>query len=265
MDRKWLYRLVGILFALMISTYRREIEMKRVVFFSLMVIYVILFGGCSANLADPEIDFAPPRYVEEMPAKEEKREFSAPGSIFGQGENPLFCDHKAMKVNDIVTIVIDEKAKSSTTGQKQLSKSDTSSLGGATFASAGTNTAINAHVNNLNGILGTGFSSTTSSQFKGQGSATKDASFSTTVSARVVKVLENGNIFVSGRREILIDDQKQIIQVSGVIRPYDIDQYNRINSNQMSDAKILYKTEGDIDRATNQGWGTKLLQAIWPF
>ncbi len=226
---------------------------------------ILLFSGCTADLTEPEIDFEPPKYVEQMPAKEIKQDFAAPGSIFGQGDNPLFCDHKAMKVNDIVTIVINETAQSKTAGQKQLSESGTTSLGGGLFTSAGTNAAVDAHVNRLNGILGTGFSSSTTNQYKGQGSATKDASFTTTVSARVVKVLENGNIFVSGTREILIDDQKQIIQVSGVIRPYDIDQYNKISSNQMSDAKILYKTEGDVDRATKQGWGTKMFQAVWPF
>ena len=241
--------------------------MKNKVILSIFMFFyaILFFTGCTAKLTDPEIDFKPPKYVEQMPAKEERREFSAPGSIFGQGENPLFCDHKAMKVNDIVTIVINEKAKSSTKGQKQLSESDTTSLGGGTFSSAGTNGAITNHVNRLNGIVGTGFQAGTNNQYKGQGSATKDASFTTTVSARVVKVLQNGNIFVSGRREILIDDQKQIIQVSGVIRPYDIDQFNKINSNQMSDAKILYKTEGDVERATQQGWGGKLLQAVWPF
>ncbi len=72
-------------------------------------------------------------------------------------------------------------------------------------------------------------------------------------------------MFISGSREILIDDQKQIVEVSGVIRPYDIDQTNRVNSSQMSDAKILYKTQGDVDRATKQGWGTKIIQAAWPF
>ena len=51
--------------------------------------------------------------------------------------------------------------------------------------------------------------------------------------------------------------KKQIIQLSGVIRPYDIDQYNKIDSAQMSEAKILYQTQGDVDRATKQGWGTK--------
>ncbi len=240
--------------------------MKNIVLPSLLIFYATMFfNGCSADLTEPKINFEPPRYVEQMPAKEQPQNFAAPGSIFGQGENPLFCDHKAMKVNDIVTIVINETAKSKTSGQKQLSESDTTSLGGGAFSSAGTNAAINSHVNTINGLIGTGFKSSTSNQFKGQGSATKDASFTTTVSARVIKVLENGNIFVFGKREILIDDQKQIIQVSGVIRPYDIDQYNKINSNQMSDAKILYKTEGDVDRATKQGWGTKMLQAVWPF
>ena len=240
--------------------------MKNIVLSSLLSFYVtMLFNGCSADLTEPEIDFEPPKYVEQMPPKQQQQNFAAPGSIFGQGENPLFCDHKAMKVNDIVTIVINETAKSKTSGQKQLSESDSTSLGGGAFSSAGSNAAINSHVNSINGVIGTGFKSSTSNQFKGQGSATKDASFTTTVSARVVKVLENGNIFVFGKREILIDDQKQIIQVSGVIRPYDIDQYNKINSNQMSDAKILYKTEGDVDRATKQGWGTRMLQAVWPF
>ena len=226
---------------------------------------ILLFSGCTAKLTDPDLSFEPPKYVEEMPAKEVNNNYSAPGSIFGQGDNPLFCDHKAMKVNDIVTIIINETAKSKTTGAKQLSKSGTTSLGGANFTSGGTNGAMVANINTLNGIVNTGVSISSSNQFKGQGSATKDASFTTTVSARVVKVLQNGNIFVMGKREILIDDQKQIIQVSGVIRPYDIDQYNRINSNQISDAKILYKTQGDVDRATKQGWGTNIIQAVWPF
>jgi len=235
--------------------------------------YYLIFGafiafglsGCSADLTDPEISFEPPKYVEQMPAKQQRKEFSSPGSIFGQGDNPLFCDHKAMKVNDIVTIVINETAKSKTSGKRELSENDSLSLGGGAFANAGTNDKLNDYIGKINNYTGTTFKADSTSSFKGQGTATKDASFTTTVSARVIKVLENGNIFVHGTREILIDDQKQIIEVSGVIRPYDIDQFNRISSNQMSDAKILYKTQGDVDRATNQGWGSKVIHAIWPF
>ncbi|MDY0116099.1 MAG: flagellar basal body L-ring protein FlgH [Sulfurimonadaceae bacterium] len=226
---------------------------------------ILFFTGCTASLVDPEIDFEPPVYVEEMPAKENDHDFVSAGSIFGQGDSPLFSDHKAMHVNDIVTVVISETAKSSNSGSKKLSESDTSSLGGGAFTSGGTNGAIDSHIARLNGIANIGFTSGSSSNFQGQGSATKDASFATTVSARIVKVLQNGNYFISGKREILVDDEKQIIQISGVIRPYDIDQHNKINSVQMSEAKILYKTEGEIERATKQGWGTKIIKAVWPF
>ncbi len=229
-------------------------------------LYTLLFlSGCTANLTDPEIDFEPPIYVEQMPAQEEQRNFASTGSIFGQGDNPLFSDHKAMHVNDIVTVLISETAQSSNTGAKSLSSADSSALGGGAFTSTGANSTMVDAANKLNGYSSIGFESDSSSSFQGAGSATKDASFTTKVSARIVKILSNGNYFISGKREILIDDQKQLIQISGVIRPYDIDQYNNIDSAKMSDAKILYKTEGDMDRATKQGWGTKMVQAIWPF
>jgi len=233
---------------------------------TLTLFYAILFlSGCTAGLTEPELNFEPPTYVEEMPAKEQRQDFVASGSIFGQGSNPLFSDRKAMDVNDIVTVVISESATSSNTGAKQLSKSDSTNLGGGVFTTGGTNTAMVSNAAKLNGITNVGFTSKTDNSFKGQGSASRDAKFTTKVTARVVKVLKNGNYFISGKRDILVDDQKQTIQISGVIRPYDIDQFNRIDSSQMSDAKILYKTEGDVERATKQGWGTKIIQATWPF
>lgn len=241
--------------------------MKRTLITTFILLFAILsLSGCTAGLSDPEINFAPPKYVEQMPAREEKKDFVSTGSLFGQGENPLFSDHKAMHVNDIVTVVISETAKSSNSGAKQLSRSDTANLGGGIASSVGaTNSRVNLGIKKINGFTNVGFNTNSSSNYKGQGSATKDASFTTTLTARVVKILQNGNYFISGKREILIDNQKQIVQISGVIRPFDIDQYNRVNSSQVSEAKILYKTEGDIDHATQQGWGTKVIQAIWPF
>ena len=241
--------------------------MNRLLYSSILVLTTLMsFSACTANLTDPEINFEPPVYVEQMPAKEERQDFTSTGSIFGQGENPLFSDHKAMHVNDIVTVVISETAKSSNTGTKQLSNVDSSKMGGALFSNTGAaNSGVQAQMGGLNGYTNIGLQTDSTRNFKGSGTAVKDASFTTTVSARVVKVLKNGNYFISGSREILIDDQKQIVQISGVIRPYDIDQNNRINSSQMSDAKILYKTEGDVERATKQGWGTRIIQSVWPF
>ncbi|MCX6051295.1 MAG: flagellar basal body L-ring protein FlgH [Campylobacterales bacterium] len=224
----------------------------------------LILSGCTAGLTDPDINFEPPVYVDQMPAKENDQDFVSTGSIFGQGDNPLFSDHKAMHANDIVKVVISEIASSSNTGAKALSESDTSAMGGGLITPTGGGIAgtIAGEVNKISDV---GYTAKSTSAYKGSGSATKDAKFATTITARIVKVLQNGNYFITGKREILIDDQKQIVQISGVIRPYDIDQYNSINSNKMSEAKIQYKTQGDVDRATKQGWGTKALQSIMPF
>lgn len=230
--------------------------MKNLLTLLTLLFALFIMSGCTANLTEPEIDFKPPVYVEQMPAAENKRDYVATGSVFGQGDSPLFSDHKAMYVNDIVTVSISENTSSSSTAAKALSESDDMSLGGVAMTKAGVVAGTSANI---------GLSGQSSSAYTGSGSSTKDARFSTTVSARIVKVLENGNYFISGKREILVDDQKQVIQISGVIRPFDIDQYNKIDSTQVSDAKILYKTEGDIDRAAKQGWGTKIIQAAWPF
>lgn len=225
----------------------------------------LLLSGCTTRTLDPEISFVPPTYVQEMPAREEESSFVSRGSLFGQGDSPLFSDHKAMHVNDIVTVVISETATSSNKASKALSENDKLGLNGGVFSAGGQNAAVNSAVGTLNGLGNIGFSAGSASTYTGSGSATKNATFTTTVSARIVKVMANGNYFITGRREIMVDDQKQVMQLSGVIRPYDIDQNNQINSAKISDAKIMYANQGDIDRSVNQGWGSKIVGAVWPF
>lgn len=226
----------------------------------LLILLALSFTACSETTVEPEIDFKPPVYVEQMPPREEEKQFTSAGSIFGQGDNPLFADHKAMHVNDIVTITISETSSSSNQANKALSESDVSTLGGL-----GVTTKDSFIPNKYKNILNTSVGVNSNSAFNGQGSYSKNATFTTTISARIIKVLANGNYFVSGKREILIDGQKQSIQVSGVIRPYDIGQDNQINSRQISDAKISYKSEGDIERSVKRGWMSNIIHALWPF
>lgn len=239
--------------------------MRLALYLSLTTASLIL-SGCTARLTEPDMSFTPPKYVEEMPSREEENSFVSSGSLFGQGDSPLFSDHKAMHVNDIVTVVISETATSSNKASKALSENDALGLNGGVFAGAATaNSTVNDAVGKLNGVGNIGFKAGSTSSYSGSGAATKNATFTTTVSSRIVKVMSNGNYFIVGRREIMIDDQKQIMQLSGVIRPYDIDQNNQINSAKISDAKILYANEGDVDRSTQRGWGSKLVEAVWPF
>ena len=218
-------------------------------------------SGCLPS-ADPRIDMKPPVYVEQLPAKQVNNQPNA-GSLFGRGDNPLFADRKAMNVNDIVTVVISERANQSSSGKHDTSKNSAISLGGGIFTAG--SAPLSTLATQLNKAGDIGFSAGTKNEFTGAGSSVRAEAFTTTISARIIKVLENGNYFIEGSRELLINGEKQIMQLSGVIRPYDISTANEIDSRYIADAKILYKTEGDVDRATRKPWGTKLMEAIWPF
>ena len=224
---------------------------------------VLFFVGCAKHPMDPEVDITPPKYVEEMPSKEIEETHNL-GSLFSNGDN-LFSDKKAMKVNDIVTVLITEEVKASSSGKKQTSSSMSTPLMGANMLINGIN-----HVANVTGLPNPGLNVlpdnlASTRNFQGQGSNTREDKFTATVTARIIKVLKNGNYFIAGSREVLINGEKNIIRVAGVIRASDIDATNTIDSKYISDAKIEYKTEGEIERATEKNWFVKFLDAVSPF
>ncbi len=225
---------------------------------SLSIVLVgVLFVGCSTHPVDPKMNMKPPVYVEQLPPATKQQTVSNPGSLFGQGDNPLFADLKAMNPNDIVTVVISESIAQSSAGEKTISENSSDKLGAGVFS------GIGGGVLNQAGQIG--FESGSTNSYKGSGKNSRNESFTTTISARIIKILKNGNYFIAGNRELLVNGEKQIIQISGVIRPYDIDQKNTIDSKYIADAKILYKTEGEIDRATEKPWGSKYVESLWPF
>jgi flagellar L-ring protein precursor FlgH len=227
-------------------------------FYFLVPLFIV---GCSHPM-DPNVSFEPPKYVEQMPSKEVE-DTSNLGSLFGNGENTLFSDKKAMKVNDIVTIVITESVKASSSGKKQTSEITTSPTTAFNTLLRGAVHTANLLGGNVQANSVDDMSSTKS--FTGTGSATREESFTATVTARIIKVLQNGNYFVAGTREVMVNGEKQIIRVAGVIRGSDIDSTNTIDSKYISEARIEYKTEGQIARATDKNWFAKLLDTISPW
>ncbi|MCW1360848.1 flagellar basal body L-ring protein FlgH [Campylobacter sp. US33a] len=231
--------------------------MKKIIYFALPFV----FFGCSASL-DPEISMKPPAYVEELAPKQSNNTQVAPGSLFGKGDNPLFSDKKAMNVNDLVTVVIQENTSQNTQAARTTARTNNAALGGGTLTGGA---GFGGAVGEINKFSNLGFQTNSTTNYNGTGTQSRSESFNTTISTRVIKILSNGNYFIEGSRELLINGEKQIIQLSGVIRPYDIGQDNTIDSRYIADAKILYKTEGDVAKSTKKPWGTSLFESIWPF
>ncbi len=228
------------------------------------LVFGFYLSGCATT--EPQISFRPPAYVEELPPKEEDDNFGNPGSIFGQGDNLLFSDRRAMQLNDLVTVIINQTAQASSTANKNLNESSNSNLNGPGITFGGPSSSIGKLTGKLNNVTAFGITSgENTSTYQGNGSQNRQETFTTTIAARIIKVMQNGNYFIEGSREVLINGEKQIIHLSGVVRPTDIARNNTIESQYIADAKIMYDTQGELKKSTEKGWGTKLIESVWPF
>ena len=70
----------------------------------------------------------------------------------------------------------------------------------------------------------------------------------------VVRRLPNGNMQVSGDKWITINQGRELVRVSGIVRPYDVQLDNSVSSAKVADAHIVYAGRGAIADANAQGW-----------
>ncbi|MEF3255756.1 MAG: flagellar basal body L-ring protein FlgH, partial [Deferribacterales bacterium] len=70
---------------------------------------------------------------------------------------------------------------------------------------------------------------------------------------------------IEGQREIVVDQEKQVITVKGIIRQKDIDADNTVLSTAIADAQISYSGKGVISDANRKGWLSNIIDWIWPF
>lgn len=230
----------------------------------ILIFIVVFFSACSAT-SEPELAFEKPEI--QIPKKSPEPRKNK-GSLYSMQGTSLFADKKDLQVGDIIQIVISEDLTSKSNNKRELTSTRDNSLGGGLAGATGTNTlsGVTSNVaNKLNANLGVNFSTNSSTSDKGKVNSQLDETFATTISAIIEETYQNGNYYIKGKKEMLIEGQRQEIIVSGVIRPYDISSDNSINSSQIADLKLLYDKNGTESDILETPWGLKFMRAIWPF
>lgn len=187
---------------------------------------------------------------------------SADGAIFHAGinERPLFEDKRARNIGDILTINIVEK----TTGNKK--SSDSSSTANSINA-----TTPSVTVGTPARTLLKAFAATSSSSNKaattGAGAASED--MTGTITVTVIEVLANGNLLVSGEKQVALNQSDEFIRFSGVVNPATITSTNTVQSTQVADAHIEYKSAGAMSEVINDaqslGFLGRFFMSVLPF
>jgi len=219
----------------------------------------LLLGGCLATV--PPTQVQQPMSARPAPVPQPQIDHSS-GSIYQAahrsqpffGYRPLFEDRRPRNVGDIVVIQINEKTAAS-------KKSD---------SSAERNQTSNFSVGSVLGLPGKSFQGSvldanSASKFDGKGGATNNNDFTGTITVTVIEVLANGNLVVSGEKQIGINQGSEFIRFSGVVNPSTITNGNSVSSAQVADARIEYRASGYIDEAQVMGWLARFFLTFLPF
>jgi len=207
----------------------------------------------------PKTPSALDRYIEQASQPEiPNTQTATAGSLWTPSAwySDLAADQRARRVDDIVTIVVQESASAVSTGATQTSRK--SSAQSSITALAGVTKAAGpwANLANLGG----------QTTLDGQGTTSRTTTLTTTVSARVTHVLRNGNLVLEGTKNVGINSENQTITVRGVIRPIDLDTTNTVLSARLAQMEIQVNGKGVVADAVHRpNILYRLLLGILPF
>lgn len=211
---------------------------------------VAVLGGCAlvGCSTSPQ-----PRPVAPVVVTEAPRATGSLWAVAG-GESFLFQDNRAKHVGDIVKVRIVESAQGSQNASSQSARD--SSIG----------TSLSSAFDLPTSALGKfGLTGSYKDEFDGSGRISRKGSLNATMTAMVMEVLPGGNLRIQGSREVSINNERETISLSGVIRLVDIDHTNTVMSTVIADAQIDYSGYGAVTGKMSPGWGMRLVRLVWPF
>lgn len=219
----------------------------------LLLTLTVLLGACTT---------VPPTNVHQpMSARPAQRpdalaaSLAATGSIYQAGTSrTLFEDRRARYVGDTITVTITENTSAATKSNTAVSKTGSISAAAGPFVGFPAKTFQSGELK-----------ANSSNVANGKGDAAANNVFTGTITVTVIEVLPNGNLLVSGEKQVAIGHGQEYIRLSGVVNPYFVNAANTVASSQVADARIEYKESGTISEAQVMGWLARFFLTFLPF
>jgi len=177
------------------------------------------------------------------------------GSIYNDGVDVrLFEDRKATRVGDILTVRLKEQTNASKNSQTSIAKATEASLANPTvFGRSLSKDGTPLFEGSLSG----------DSSFDGAGSSSQSNSLLGDITVTVVQRLPNGNLRIRGEKWVTLNQGREFIRLSGIIRPDDIEPDNSLQSYRIADAQITYSSKGVLAAANRMGLIARFFNSIF--
>ena len=224
----------------------------------LLSAFVVSLGGCSQHIQEmlEEPTLTPVGSgLSQVPVPAALEVQPRQGENWVGGNADYFRDARARQPGDLVTVNIEvnDKANFNNTSNRSRKSDGASNLSFdvGMFNAVGTG----------NGKLGFGADSSST----GQGSVARSEKLSIALAAIVRQVLPNGHLLIEGSQEILVNSEKRVLRISGVVDPRDISTGNAIRYDRIAEARISYGGTGRVSDVQKPQWGQQLWDKISPF
>ena len=207
--------------------------------------------GCTTPYPVPEVAVAPGADTRPLP-------MATPvfnnGSIYQVAQyRPLFEDHRARLVGDVVNVQIVEKVSAS--------QKSTSSINKSGSVDAGITALPLLKVTSLTRASATGSSA---NDFQGKGSTENTNDFSGTITAVVTEVLPNGHLVIAGEKQIGVNQNVDVLRFSGQVDPRSIQPGNSVASAQIANVRVEHRGRGAQADAQGSGWIGRFFLNVLP-
>ena len=224
---------------------------------------MLLFSGCATvnrlqgdvrpfdEPANPYLT-PPPTMLASLPAQAGDGGGSIYASRSGKGMR-LFQDNKASDIGDLLTIMLVENTTATTQAKTSVGKKSGIGMAAPTIA-GGTP------------IDGLSFGIDGSRDFEGNGNSAQSNKLVGQLTVRVIQDLGNGNLLVRGDKQLRLNQGDELVQVQGIVRSADITPDNKVTSDRVADARIVYGGRGTLARSNAMGWlGRFFNSALFPY
>lgn len=178
------------------------------------------------------------------------------GSIY-QAKNSnrtLFEDFRARNVGDTIIVNLNEQTAASKNSNSSAEKQGSLGFGLPTLTGLPGKS-----------LQGAAVTATSDNKFGATGASANNNNFTGTITVTVIDVYPNGNLLVSGEKQIGINQGSEYIRFSGVVSPATIAAGNQVTSTQVADARIEYRGAGYIDDTQKPGFVQRLFLSVLPF
>lgn len=177
------------------------------------------------------------------------------GAIYQAGQEiRLFENAVSRRVGDVLTIRLVEVTSAQKNSSTSSSKSSNINIPAPTII--GREVPIGSRIWGDTSIGG-------GTTFGGAGASAQSNSLVGDITVTVAKRWPNGNLLVRGEKWITINQGREFVRVSGIVRAADINPDNTVLSTRVADARITYSSRGVLADANKPGLLSRFFNLPW--